>query len=101
MTQNNKMLVKLTPAGEAAVWQWVQTVAKDAESLIQTAWIAQAHKSVNLCDTRFDGVYRVWLSGAESANGHLQALVLKEGWYEVQSAPKSTSSSPSVDAFKF
>ena len=64
MPQNNKMFVKLTPAGEAAVWQWVQAVRKDAASLAQSAWIAQAHKQVNLCDTSFDGLYRIWLRGA-------------------------------------
>ena len=91
MPQNNKMFVKLTPAGEAAVWQWVQAVRKDAASLAQSAWIAQAHKQVNLCDTSFDGLYRVWLRGADSVNGHLQALVLKASWYEVQSSRQSTT----------
>lgn len=94
------MFVKLTPAGEAAVWQWVQVVGKDAELLAQSAWIAQAHKQVNLCDTSFDGLYRIWLRGADSVNGHLQALVLKPGWYEIQSARK-TIAAPHVDAFSF
>lgn len=94
------MFVKLTPAGEAAVWQWVQVVGKNAGSLAQSAWIAHAHKQVNLCDTSFDGLYRVWLRGADSVNGHLQALVLKASWYEVQSARKSIAAPP-VDAFSF
>lgn len=100
MPQNNKMFVKLTPAGEAAVWQWVQAVKKDAESLAQSAWIAQAHKQVNLCDTSFDGLYRIWLRGADSVNGHLQALVLKPDWYEVQTA-RLAIAAPPVDAFSF
>ena len=80
------------------MWQWVQVVGKDAELLAQSAWIAQAHKQVNLCDTSFDGLYRIWLRGADSVNGHLQALVLKPGWYEIQSARKSIAA-PHVDAF--
>lgn len=100
MPQNNKMFVKLTPAGEAAVWQWAQAVKKDADLLTQSVCIAQAHKQVNLCDTNFDGLYRVWLSGADSVNGHLQALVLKPGWYEVQKVSLAIAAPP-VDAFSF
>ena len=47
MPQNNKMFVKLTPAGEAAVWQWAQAVKKDADLLTQSACIAQAHKQLD------------------------------------------------------
>ena len=100
LPQNNKMFVKLTPAGEAAVWQWAQAVKKDADLLTQSALIAQAHKQVNLCDTSFDGLYRIWLRGADSVNGHLQALVLKPGWYQVQVAQQTLTELP-AEAFKF
>ena len=74
--------------------------AERAASGAQSAWLAYVHKQINLCDTSFDGLYRIWLRGADSVNGHLQALVLKPDWYEVQSA-RLAIAAPPVDAFSF
>lgn len=85
----NSMYVKLTPAGEEAVWTWASASAKDADALSRAGLIAQAHKQINLIEPDFDGHYRVWIGGAASASGHLHALVLRPAWYRVQ--PKPTS----------
>ena len=82
------MILKLTPAGEQAIWSWVCSTAKNADALNRQAWLAEAHKQVNLSGNDFDGRYRIWLSGAESESGHLQALVLQHGWFRVLPKPQ-------------
>ncbi|MFC7461873.1 hypothetical protein ACFQU0_15670 [Hydrogenophaga defluvii] len=82
------MILKLTPAGEQAIWSWVCSVAKNADALNRQVWLAAAHKQVNLSGNDFDGRYRIWISGAESESGHLQALVLQHGWFRVLPKPQ-------------
>ena len=82
------MTLKLTPAGEQAIWSWVCSVAKNADALNRQVWLAGAHKQVNLSGNDFDGRYRIWISGAESESGHLQALVLQHGWFHVLPKPQ-------------
>lgn len=88
------MLIQLTPSGEQAVWDWVCAVAKDADSLVREEWIAYARKQLNLCDPSFDGLYRIWLRGSAAANGHLQALVMKSGWFRVLPKPQIVATVP-------
>lgn len=82
------MILKLTPAGEQAIWSWVCSVAKNADALNRQVWLAAAHKQVNLSGNDFDGRYRIWISGAESESGHLQALVLQPAWFRVLPKPQ-------------
>lgn len=85
------MIVKLTPAGEDALWSWASKTAKDAESLSRHLWIAAAHRQINLSGNGIDGFYRIWISGAKSANGHLQSLILEPGWFSVLPNPVNRS----------
>ena len=81
------MILKLTPAGEQAIWTWVCSIAKNADSLNRQTWLATARKQVNLTGKDLDGHHRIWLSGAQSESGHLHALILQPGWFNVLPKP--------------
>lgn len=81
------MIVKLTPSGEEALWSWACAKAKDADTLNRQNWLAAAHRQINLTGKELDGAHRIWISGANSANGHLHALVLEPGWFRVLPKP--------------
>lgn len=85
------MILKLTPAGEQAIWSWVCSIAKNSEALNRQVWLATARKQVNLTGKGLDGKHRIWLSGAESESGHLHALILQPGWFHVLPKPVHTA----------
>lgn len=93
------MILNLTPAGEQAIWAWVCSIAKNAHDLNRHSWLADARKQLNLSGKDDFGHYRIWISGAESLNGHLHALVLKPGWFRILPKPVAPAGSGGLTFF--
>jgi hypothetical protein len=91
------MILKLTPAGEQAIWSWATSQAKDENALMnRQKWLEDARTQANLTGSDDGGRYHVWLSGAKTKCGHLKALALKPEWIKLH--PKRNNKNPSLSS---
>lgn len=73
------MKIEITEAGWTALWTWVQERARFPETQSQEQWRKQAMVSLSLFDTTESPA--VYMRGAVSKSGHLEALPFRPGWF--------------------
>lgn len=82
------MKIEITEAGWTALWTWVQERARFPETQSPEQWRKQAAVSLSLFDAADSPA--VYMRGAVSRSGHLEALPFKPGWYRRIEPARST-----------
>ncbi len=73
------MKIEITEAGWTALWAWVQERARFPDTQSPEQWRKQAVVSLSLFDPADSPA--VYMRGAVSKSGHLEALPFKSGWF--------------------
>lgn len=73
------MKIEITEAGWNALWAWVQDRARFPEAQSPVQWRKQATVSLSLFEP--EDIPAVYMRGAVSKSGYLEALPFRPGWF--------------------